>query len=156
MWAKSILLIAALLLPCQSFAWIAYGFKSGMSRFDVSRLLAEKDSLVITEGTRQTDAASQTDDRHYSLVYCATPQRLYLMRYRLSDDPASLARTLQKLELRYGEPEGLDEASGYTGSDDQAAAGLAAIWSLNEYETVLLTRDRDGMHVEFQDVSVCR
>ena len=153
--SKTILLAAALLLPCQSFAWIAYGFKSGMSRFDVSELLAERDSLVITEAARQTEVRGSTDDRQYSLVYCATPQRLYLMRYRLPDDPESFVQTLQKLESRYGEPEGLGDSFAYTHSKDQQDAKLTAIWNLNEYEPVLLIRDQNGMQVEFQDVSVC-
>lgn len=156
MTARSILLLVAVALPCQAQAWIAYGFKSGMSRFDVGEQLAEKDSMVITESPRQTDAGSQSDARQYRLVYCSTPQLLYLMRYRLPDDPASFARTLQKLERRYGEPEGLGDSFALPDSIDRPDETLTAIWSLNEFETILLTRDRSGIHVEFQDVSVCR
>lgn len=152
---RSILLVIAIALPCRADAWIAYGFKSGMSRFDVTERLSERELQVITQGLRQTDAASRAGEQQFRLVYCSTPQLLYLMRYRLPDDPASFAKTLRKLERRYGEPEGLGDSSAYRDSIDQPGAKLTAIWNLNEFETILLIRDQSGMHVEFQDVSVC-
>ena len=156
MLAKSILLFSALLLPCQVFAWIAYGFKSGMSRFDAAGHLADRQSLVVTEDSGHTLASSTDGGLRYELVYCASPQLLYLMRYRLPDSRAAFSKALQKFTGRYGEPEGIDEVSAVLESPAWESADISLLWSLNESETVLLARDRDGSRVEFQDVSVCR
>ena len=51
---KTTLLIAMLIISGQSKAWIAYGFKSGMSRFDVVESLSDKESFVVTEDARLT------------------------------------------------------------------------------------------------------
>ena len=156
MKARVLALIAMLIVPCAAGAWIAYGFKSGMSRFDATSHLADRQSLAITEGMRQTLAGSADGDLVYDLVYCATPQRLYLMRYRLPDTPAAFVRTLEKFERRYGEPEGLGDISAQLDPAAWEHAVITLLWNLNEAETILLTRDADGARVEFQDVSVCR
>ena len=90
------LFIALLFFPCQSQAWIAYGFSSGMSRFDVARYLSERELQVITDGAESTLAGNSDSSTKYDLVYCSTPQRLYLLKYRLLDSPAAFAKILKK------------------------------------------------------------
>ena len=150
------ILIAAMLFPCQGLGWIAYGFKSGTSRFDVAQQLAEDRSLLTTENAEQTFAARLDGQPQYTLEYCSSPHRLYLMKYTLPDSREVFARTLAKFERRYGSPEGLDKATAYLQSDDPQDIEITLIWNLNESETILLTRDASGLRAEFQDVSVCR
>ena len=149
-------LIAALLFPCQGLGWIAYGFKSGMSRFDVARQLAEDPSVLTTEQAGQTLAATRDGRPRYVLGYCSSPHRLYLMKFALPDSREVFARTLAKFERRYGSPEALDKAAAYLRADGQEDIEVTLIWNLNESETILLTRDAGGTRAEFQDVSVCR
>ena len=75
---RIIVLIAMLIMSSQSKAWIAYGFQSGMSRFDVTRYLSDNESLVITEGAQQTYAGPNDNKTKYNLIYCSTPHKLYL------------------------------------------------------------------------------
>ena len=149
-------LIVAMLFPCQGFGWIAYGFKSGMSRFDVAAQLAENKALLITEKARQTLAVTLDGEPGYALEYCSSPHRLYLMKFALPDSREAFAQALAKFERRYGSPEGLDEAEEYLRLDDRTDFEVTLIWNLNESETILLTRDAGGLRAEFQDVSVCR
>jgi hypothetical protein len=149
-------LLAALLVPGEGMAWIAYGFKSGMSRFEVASQLSEHTSLAVTEGARETLVHAIADDTGYSLVYCSTPQKLYLMKFGLPDSAQEFARTLAKFERRYGEPEGLERAASYLNPGKWDDAEVSLIWNLNEFETILLTRDAEGARAEFQDVAVCR
>ena len=67
-----------LIMSSQSKAWIAYGFQSGMSRFDVTRYLSDNESLVITEGAQQTYAGPNDNKTKYNLIYCSKPHKLYL------------------------------------------------------------------------------
>ena len=148
-------LIAAMLFPGQGLGWIAYGFKSGMSRFEVAAQLAEDPSLLTTEQAGQTLAATRDGQASYVLEYCSSPHRLYLMKFGLPDSREVFERTLAKFERRYGSPEGLDKAAAYL-RDDGRDIEVMLIWNLNDAETILLTRDAGGMRAEFQDVSVCR
>jgi hypothetical protein len=150
------MLIAALIIPCQGEAWIAYGFKSGMSRFDVTRYLYEKERFEITEDEQHTVAATGDNEIIYKLVYCSTPQKLYLMKFRLVDSPAVFMKTLEKYEKRYGKPEGLDDVPDYRESDNWEGVEISLIWDLNESETILLTHSSNGTVTEFQDISVCQ
>jgi hypothetical protein len=150
------MLIAALILPCQGEAWIGYGFKSGMSRFDVTRYLYEKEGFEITEDDQHTVAATGDGEIIYKLVYCSTPQKLYLMKFRLFDSPAVFMKTLEKYGKRYGEPEGLDDVPDYRESDNWEDVDVSLIWDLNESETILLTHGSNGTITEFQDISICQ
>ena len=67
-------MIALLVISGQGKAGIAYGFKSGMSRFDVSRLLSDKESFVILDGERQTRAGPESNQSRYNLIYCGVAQ----------------------------------------------------------------------------------
>jgi hypothetical protein len=154
--ARIILLIAVLAVPGQSQAWIAYGFKSGMSRFDVERYLSEKESLVISEDAGQTFAGPDGSDSRYDLIYCATPQKLYLMKFRLSDSLTVFKKTKEKYEKRYGKPEGLGHGSDDWGTNSWDSVDISLMWVINESETILLTHDGQGTVAEFQDVSVCK
>jgi len=147
-----ILLVATLIMPSPAAAWIAYGFKSGMSRFEVTGYLADKKSLVITEGAEQTFAGTGDNPAKYNLVYCSSPQKLYLLKFRLEDSPAQFDKTRQKYEKRYGNPDVLND----WGSENWEDADVALIWDLNESETILLTHGSDGSSAEFQDLSVCK
>lgn len=153
---RIIVLLAALLVTRQSEAWIAYGFQSGMSRFNVIRYLSDRESLVITEDTQQTIASTSDNKTKYNLFYCATPQKLYLMQFRLADSRAVFLQTLEKYEKRYGKPEGLNDGSGHWKSGNWEAVDVSLIWHLNESETILLTHGKNGTSAEFQDVSVCK
>ena len=153
---KTTVLIAMLLVSGQSEAWIAYGFKSGMSRFDVIKSLSDKESFVITEDAQQTHAGPDGNRTKYNLVYCSTPQKLYLMKFRLADSLAVFMQAREKYEKRYGKPEGLDYVSGNLESENWEDADISLIWDINEFETVLLTHGKNGTSAEFQDVSVCQ
>jgi hypothetical protein len=150
------MLVAMLLVPCQSEAWIAYGFRSGMSRFEVSKYLAAREFPVVTESAQQTFAGAGDSATKYNMVYCSTPQKLYLMKYWLDDSPEVFVQTLEKYEKRYGKPEGLEDLAGYLNSRNWQDTDFSLIWDLRESETILLTHDLDGTRTEFQDISVCK
>ena len=152
----TILLITLLLLPGKSAAWIAYGFSSGMSRFDVAGYLSERELQVITDGAGRTLVGSGDDGTEYDLVYCSTPQKLYLMRFRLVDSPSVFIKTLQKYQKRYGKPEGLDQAPADWQTANWKDVQVSLIWHLGDAETILLTHGSDGSSAEFQDLSVCQ
>ena len=149
------LMIAMLLLPCQGKAWIAFGFKSGMSRFAVTRQLADNDALLISDDERQTLAGPRDNRSKYNLVYCATPQKLYLMRFRLDDSLEAFVETKQKFEKRYGEPTALHSDSQQPDAAAWANADVSYLWDVNESETILLSRTDSGTSAEFQDLAVC-
>ena len=153
---KTIVLIAMLVISGQSEAWIAYGFKSGMSRFDVVKSLSGKESFVVTEDARQTFAGPADNTKKYNLVYCSTPQKLYLMKFRLAGSLAVFMQAREKYEKRYGKPEGLDYVSDNPESESWENADIFLLWDINEFETVLLTHGKNGTSAEFQDVSVCQ
>ena len=132
-------------------AWIAYGFQSGMSRFEVSRQLSEKDALVTTEDAQQTFAGPGDNQSKYNLIYCSSPQKLYLLKFRLTDSQAEFVKEKKKYEKRYGKPEGPDD----WGSTNWGDVEISLIWDLNESETILLTRKANETSAEFQDLSVC-
>ena len=155
MKTRIILLVTMLTISCQSKAWIAYGFKSGMSRLDVARLLYEKESLVVTDGDKQTYAGPGDDQSQYQFIYCSTPQKLYLMRFRLDDSFEAFIDAKKKFEKRYGEPAPLDSALDYRDSANWRNVEVAFLWYLNESETILLTHTDEGTTAEFQDLSVC-
>ncbi len=152
---RIILLIAMLSIYSQSKAWIAYGFKSGMSRFDVVRYLSEKESLVITDGAQQTYAGPINDRAKYNLIYCSTPQKLYLMRFSLDDTLEEFVKTKEKYEKRYGKPTSLGSKSDNWDSETWENIDTSFIWDTTEYETILLTHTTNGTIAEFQDLSVC-
>lgn len=145
-----------LLWTGQGKAWIAYGFQSGMSRFSVTRLLSDNASWVITDGERQTQAGPSENRAQYSLVYCSTPQKLYLMRFRLDDSLQAFVETRQKFERRYGEPTALQPQADFYDAAAWADAEVSFLWDVNESETVLLMHSGSGTSAEFQDLSVCR
>jgi hypothetical protein len=145
-------LIATLILSSPAAAWIAYGFKSGMSRFEVTGYLADRAFLVITEGAEQTFAGPQANRGKYNLVYCSSPQKLYLLKFKLEDTPAQFDKTREKYEKRYGNPEVLND----WGAENWEDAEVALMWDLNEFETILLTHGSAGSSAEFQDLSVCK
>jgi hypothetical protein len=155
MKARIIMLIAMLVISGQSKAWIAYGFQSGMSRFDVQRYLLEKESFVITEDAQQTLAGPGNNITRYNLIYCSTPQKLYLMKFRLSDSLAEFDKAKQKYNRRYGKPESSGQASEYLDNENWEASSISLLWVINESETILLTHSNQGTVAEFQDVSVC-
>jgi len=149
---RIIVLIAMLIISSPGAAWIAYGFQSGMSRFEVTRRLSDKESLVITEGAQQTFAGPDDDKTKYDLIYCSSPQKLYLMKFRLVDSLAEFVKTKEKYEKRYGKPDGLDDWE----SENWEDVDISFIWDLNESETILLTHGNNGNSAEFQDLSVCK
>jgi hypothetical protein len=152
MKSRIILLIATLILSSPAAAWIAYGFKSGMSRFEVSGYLADKAFLEITEGAEQTFAGPRDNRAKYNLVYCSSPQKLYLLKFKLGDSAALFDKTREKYAKRYGNPDILND----WGSENWDEADIALVWDLNESETILLTHGSDGTSAEFQDLSVCK
>jgi hypothetical protein len=152
MKTRILLLIAMIMISSPVAAWIAYGFHSGMSRFEVTRQLSEKESLVVTEGIQQTFAGPDDNSEKYNLIYCSSPQKLYLMKFRLADSPAEFVKAKEKFEKRYGEAEGPDDWESANWED----AEISFIWDLNESETILLTRNGTGTGAEFQDLSVCK
>jgi hypothetical protein len=156
MKTRIIALVAMLVVSGQSEAWIAYGFKSGMSRFDVLRYLSEKESLVVTENARQTLAGPDENNNSYNLIYCSTPQKLYLMKFTLGDSQAAFEKAKLKYERRYGKPEGSGLASDDRDKEEWEAVDVSLIWIINESETILLTHGNNGTVAEFQDVSVCK
>jgi len=156
MKTRIIVLVAMLVVSGQSEAWIAYGFKSGMSRFDVLRYLSEKESLIVTENAQQTLAGTDENDTRYRFIYCATPQKLYLMKFRLSNSYAAFDKTKEKYERRYGQPEGSGKISDDREKENWQAIDISLLWIINESETILLTHGNNGTIAEFQDVSVCK
>ena len=152
---RIIALIALLVFSSQSTAWIAYGFKSGMSRFDVIGYLSDNESLVITDGAQQTYAGPKDNQAKYNLVYCSKPQKLYLMQYSLDDSLEEFVKTKEKYEKRYGEPTPLDNKSDHWESENWENVDISFIWDLNESETILLTHSNQGTSAEYQDLSVC-
>ena len=152
---KICLFIALLAISCEGNAWIAFGFKSGMSRFDVSRHLSDNESFVITNGEQQTRAGPEDNRSKYVMTYCATPQRLYLMRYGLDDSLEAFIETKNKFEKRYGQPTPLYAEPDYRDPDTWENADIAFIWDLNETETILLRHGGNETRAEFQDLSVC-
>jgi hypothetical protein len=148
---RIILLIAMMIMSSPGAAWIAYGFQSGMSRFEVSRQLSEKGALVITVGAQQTFAGPGDNQRKYNLIYCSSPQKLYLLKFRLADSQAEFVKAKKKYEKRYGKPEGPDDWDSTNWGDVE----ISFIWDLNESETILLTRSASETSAEFQDLSVC-
>lgn len=145
-----------LVISGQSKAWIAYGFKSGMSRFDVLKHLSDNDSLVVTDGEQQTYAGPEDDTAKYNLIYCSKPHKLYLMQYRLDDSFEVFEQAKEKYEKRYGEPTPLDYVSEYWESENWENIDISFIWDLNESETIVLSHFSNGTHAEFQDLSVCK
>jgi len=152
MRTRIILLITLLIVSGPSSAWIAYGFQSGMSRFEVTGHLFDKESLVITEGEQQTLAGPDDNKTKYNLVYCSSPQKLYLLRLRLADSRADFVKVKDKYEKRYGKPDGLD-AWEFVNWED---VDVSFIWGLNESETILLTHSNNQTSAEFQDLSICK
>jgi hypothetical protein len=156
MKTRIIVMFAMLVISGQSEAWIAYGFKSGMSRFDVLRYLSEKESVVVTENAQQTLAGPDGDNTSYNLIYCSTPQKLYLMKFRLGDSHAAFEKTKEKYERRYGKPESSGQVSDERENENWQAVDVSLIWLINESETILLTHGNNGTIAEFQDISVCK
>jgi hypothetical protein len=152
MKTRIVLFITLLIVSGPGAAWIAYGFQSGMSRFVVSRQLTDKESLVITEGAQQMYAGPDDNKTKYSLVYCASPQKLYLMKFRLAESRADFVKVKQKYEKRYGKPDGSDAWESANWED----VDVSFIWGLNESETILLTHRNNQTSAEFQDLSVCQ
>lgn len=151
-----IVLVAMLVISTQSKAWIAYGFKSGMSRFDVQRYLSEKESLVVTEDAQKTLAGPDENNARYDLIYCSRPQKLYLMKFRLSDSPVAFLKAKEKYERRYGKPEISDHLPDFPDNANWDAVNVSLIWIINESETILLTHSNNVTIAEFQDVSICK
>ena len=145
-----------LVISSQSKAWIAYGFKSGMSRFDVGNYLSANESLVITEGEQQTYAGPSDNKKKYNLIYCARPQKLYLMQFSLPDSYAAFVKAREKYEKRYGIPDRLDYVSDDWQSENWENVDISLIWDLNEFETIELTHNNRGTSAEFRDLSVCQ
>ena len=152
---RIILLVVMSVVSGQSKAWIAYGFKSGMSRFDVITYLSDNESLVITDGAKQTYAGPEENKTKYKLIYCSKPQKLYLMQFSLGDSLEIFVKTKEKYEKRYGEPTPLDSNSDSWESENWAYVDISFIWDLNESETIVLTHTKSGTSAEFQDLSVC-
>ena len=152
---RTIFLIAMLALSSQGKAWIAFGFKSGMSRFDVSRYLSDNESFVITDDEQQTYAGPMDNQSKYNLVYCSTPQKLFMMRFRLDDSLEVFVKTKEKFDKRYGEPTAIDSKSDYRDAEAWQNVDVSFLWDLNESETILLTHSSNGTSAEFQDLSVC-
>jgi len=140
----------------QSKAWIAFGFQSGMSRFDVTRYLSDNESFVITDGAQQTYAGPEDNKSKYNLIYCSKPQKLYLMQFKLADSRAVFVETKEKFEKRYGEPSQIDSASDYWETENWENVSVSYMWDLNEYETIVLERRDNETSAEFQDLSVCK
>lgn len=156
MKTRIVVLIAMLVMSSHSGAWIAYGFKSGMSRFDVVNYLSAKESFVITDGAQQTYAGPRQNKKKYTLLYCSKPQKLYLMQFSLDDSLAQFVQTRKKYEKRYGKPNRLDYASSDGESGKWEDVDMSLIWDLNESETIVLSHDKNGTTAEFRDVSVCQ
>jgi hypothetical protein len=152
MKTRIILLIATMMMSSPVAAWIAYGFQSGMSRFEVTRHLSDKEGLFITEGAQQTYAGPGDDSKKYNLIYCSSPQKLYLMKFRLAASRAEFVKAKEKYEKRYGKPDGPNDWEAANWED----AEVSFIWDLNESETILLTRSGNETGAEFQDLSVCK
>jgi hypothetical protein len=145
-----------LAVSSQAQAWIAFGFKSGMSRFEVTGYLSDRESFVISEGERQTLAGPGDNPSKYNMVYCSRLQVLYLMRFRLEDSLEVFLKTKEKFEKRYGEPTPLNSKSVNWNPAHWEGTDLSFLWDLNESETILLTHNSKGTSAEFQDLSVCQ
>jgi hypothetical protein len=152
MKTKIILLITLSIMSSPVTAWIAYGFQSGMSRFEVTGHLFDKESLVITEGVQQTLAGPDGNQTKFNFIYCSSPQKLYLLKLRLADSRAEFVKIKEKYEKRYGKPDGSDTWE----STNWGAADVSLIWRLNDSETILLTHSNNHTSAEFQDLSVCK
>lgn len=155
-WSRTIVLIAFILMSGQGKAWIAFGFQSGMSRFDVTRYLSDNGSLVISDGEQQTYAGPEDDKSKYNLIYCSRPQKLYMMQFKLADSRAVFEKTKAKFEKRYGNPSQLDSASDYRKTENWENVSISVTWELNEYETIVLERRDNETIAEFQDLSICK
>ncbi|MDH3635100.1 MAG: hypothetical protein OES20_10375 [Gammaproteobacteria bacterium] len=140
----------------QSKAWIAFGFQSGMSRFDVTRYLSDNESFVITDGLQQTYAGPEDNKSKYILIYCSKPQKLYLMQFKLADSRAVFVETKKKFEKRYGKPRQLYSESDYWETENWENVSVSFIWDLNESETIALEHRDNNSIAEFQDFSVCK
>ena len=152
MKTRIVLFIAMLIVSGPGVAWIAYGFQSGMSRFEVTRQLTDKESLVITQGAQQMFAGPDDNRTKFNLVYCASPQKLYLLKFRLTDSRVDFVKAKDKYEKRYGKPDGSDDWESMSWGDVDSSL----IWHLNESETILLARSNNETSAEFQDLSVCK
>ena len=155
-WFRTIVLITLIIMSGQSKAWIAFGFQSGMSRFDATRYLSENDTLVISDGAQQTYAGPVDNKQKYHLIYCSKPQKLYLMQFKLSDSRAVFMETKEKFEKRYGTPSQQDSASDHWETENWENVSISFAWELNEYETILLERRDNETSAEFQNLSVCK
>ncbi|MBT8437229.1 MAG: hypothetical protein KJP11_07650 [Gammaproteobacteria bacterium] len=153
---RMFVLIAMLIISSQGKAWIAYGFKSGISRFDAVRYLSENESFVVTDGAQQTYAGPEDNKTKYHLNYCSTPQKLYLMQYRLGNSLEVFFKTKEKYESRYGEPTPLNDQADNREADNWEQVDISYIWDLNEFETIVLMHDKNGTQAHFQDLSVCK
>ena len=156
MKARILLLLVTLFAAGQAQAWIAYGFKSGMSRFSVEGYLADDSTLVVTGAEAETFAGPENSRTLYHLVYCSSPQILYRMKFRLLDTHDEFVATKTKFERRYGTPESSGDVVAADSSEDWQNTDVSLIWSISDTETILLEHDRDGTTAEFQDVSVCQ
>jgi hypothetical protein len=152
MKTRIVLFVSMLIVSGPGAAWIAYGFQSGISRFEVTSQLTDKESLVITEGAQQMYAGPDDNKTKYSLVYCASPQKLFLMKFSLAESRADFVKVKQKYEKRYGKPDGSDAWESANWED----VDVSFIWGLNESETILLTHSNNQTSAEFQDLSVCK
>ena len=152
MKTRLVLLIALSIVSSPVAAWIAYGFQSGMSRFEVAGHLFDKESLIITEGEQRTFAGPGDNKTKYNLVYCSSPQKLYLLKLRLAGSRVDFVKAKEKYEKRYGKPDGLDAWESANWED----VDVSFIWGLNESETILLTHSNNQTSAEFQDLSVCK
>jgi len=144
-----------LVMSSQSKAWIAYGFKSGVNRFDVIKHLSDNESLVVTESEREMYVGPNDNKTKYKLIYCSVPQKLYLMQYSLDDSLEVFVKTKEKYEKRYGKPSRQDSKSDDWQFENWDDVDVSFIWDLNESETILLTHSKNGTSAEFQDLSVC-
>ena len=144
-----------LVMSSQSKAWIAYGFKSGVNRFDVIKHLSDNESLVVTESEREMYVGPNDNKTKYKLIHCSVPQKLYLMQYNLSDSLEVFVKTKEKYEKRYGKPSRQDSKSDDWESENWEYVDISFIWDLNESETIVLSHSSNGTHAEFQDLSVC-
>lgn len=153
---RILLLIAMLVMSSQGKAWIAFGFQSGMSRFDVVRYLADKESFVVTDGATQTYAGPEDNKSKYNLIYCSKPHKLYLMQFKLADSRTVFMETKQKFEKRYGKPKRLDSRSDNWETGNWGNVSIAFMWDLNEFETIVLEHRNNETSAEFQDLSICK
>ena len=155
-WSKTLVLIALILMSGQGKAWIAFGFQSGMSRFDVTRYLSDNRSLVISDSAQQTYAGPVNNTSKYNLIYCSRPQKLFLMQFRLADSRAVFLKTKEKFEKRYGNHSQLESTSDYWETENWENVSISFTWELNDYETIVLEHRDNETIAEFQDLSICK